>query len=71
MLKKIPFADPSPDLELDESKPSSVVGARPTTIQWPAECVWPFTNADSTAGSKRKRVGRKDEFRPPPLLSFA
>jgi hypothetical protein len=48
-----------------------VVGARPTTIQWPAECVWPFTNADSTAGSKRKRVGRKDEFRPPPLLSFA
>jgi hypothetical protein len=71
MLKKIPFADPSPDPELDESKPSVVAGARPTTIQGPADCVWPFTEADSTAGSKRKRFGRRDEFRPLPPLSFA
>jgi hypothetical protein len=70
MLKKIPFADPSPDPELDESKPSSAAGARPTTIQGPADCVWPFTEADSTA-DLNESVGRKDEFKSLPPLSVA
>jgi hypothetical protein len=52
MLKKIPFADPSPDPEqqLDESKPPEPLGITPkAAFQWPQDCVWPFTDAHETA----------------------
>jgi hypothetical protein len=46
MMKKTPFADPSPDpkLQPDESKPSELPPARPNkaAFHWPPDCLWPF-----------------------------
>jgi len=45
MMKRIPFADPSPDRDdhfgLPEP-PESLIVTRKATFQWPPECAWPF-----------------------------
>jgi hypothetical protein len=54
MMKKIPFADPSPGRnQPDESKPPELGSVPPkATFHWPPDCAWPFINRDGTALSE-------------------
>jgi hypothetical protein len=45
LMNRIPFADPSPDLDShsDESKPPDRIAIIPkAAFQWPPDCTWPF-----------------------------
>lgn len=69
MMRRIPFADPtpdpcpdpSPDLEPrieperqpEDFKPLELLPATAKAVfQWPADCAWPFVDADETARPK-------------------
>jgi hypothetical protein len=50
MMKRIPFADPSPDRDDHfgvPEPPESFTITRKAAFQWPPECAWPFMDRNS------------------------